>query len=207
MSSTNPEGRPDGRERLLLAAVRHLETHGEADLRVTEIAEQADVVIGLIRHHFGSRDGLVAAAQQRRVEGAAREDLAGIRTVLGTIKSPDDLLVQFDLLTRQVVDRSRAEVRLSRFAAIAAAHGRPDAQQAIGGALGDLLDDFAALVREAQENGIVRRDLDARAIVTFIQAYSLGLIVHDLDPQAPEADLLAEVIRDVVRGLLDVPSG
>jgi AcrR family transcriptional regulator len=203
MSSTNPEGRPDGRERLLLAAVRHLETLGEADLRVTEIAEEAEVAIGLIRHHFGSRDGLVAAAQQRRVEGAAREDLAGIRTVLGSIQSTEDLLVQVEFLTRQVVDRSRAEVRLSRIAAIAAAHGRPDAQEAIGGALGDLLDDFAVLVREAQERGIVRRDLDARAIVTFIQAYSLGLIVHDLDPQAPEPDLLAKVIGDVVRALLD----
>ena len=70
------DGRPsEGRERLLAAAIRHLETHGEADLRVTDIAEEAGVAIGLIRHHFGSRDGLVAAAQQRRVEGATREDL------------------------------------------------------------------------------------------------------------------------------------
>ncbi len=72
------DGRPaEGRERLLAAAIRHLETHGEAELRVTEIAEEADVVIGLIRHHSGSRHGPVAAAQQRRTEGLTREDLAG----------------------------------------------------------------------------------------------------------------------------------
>ena len=194
--------RPDGRERLLRAAVRHLETHGEAELRVTEIADEADVAIGLIRHHFGSRDGLVAAAQIRRIEGATREDVAGIRTLLGEIASLDDLLGRLDALTRAVIQRARADVRLSRFAAIATAHGRPEAAESIGGALGDLLDELAGLIREAQTSGLVRADLDARAIATFIQAYSLGLIVHDLDPTRSDSEQLVTVIRTAVRALL-----
>ena len=198
--------RPDGRERLLRAAVRHLETHGEAELRVTEIAEEADVAIGLIRHHFGSRDGLVAAAQIRRIEGATREDVASARAVLSTAGSTDDLLARIDGLTRAVIDRTRAEVRLSRFAAIATAHGRPEAREAIGGALGDLLDELAGLIREAQEKDLARSDLDPRAIATFIQSYSLGLIVHDLNADRMDADALVAVIGTALRAVL-APQG
>lgn len=198
--------RPDGRERLLRAAVRHLETHGEAELRVTEIAEEADVAIGLIRHHFGSRDGLVAAAQIRRIEGATREDVASARAVLSTAGSTDDLLARIDGLTRAVIDRTRAEVRLSRFAAIATAHGRPEAREAIGGALGDLLDELAGLIREAQEKDLARSDLDPRAIATFIQSYSLGLIVHDLNADRMDADALVAVIGTALRAVL-TPQG
>ena len=200
------DGRPaEGRERLLAAAIRHLETHGEADLRVTDIAEEAGVAIGLIRHHFGSRDGLVAAAQQRRVEGATREDLEGARTVLSEVEDNDALMARLAELTRAVTDRSRADIRLSRFAAIATAHGRPEARESMGAALGDLLDDLAVLIMEAQLRGLVRQDLDARAVATFLQAYSLGLIVHDVDPKEPDAEKLTGVILTALGAILGPP--
>ncbi len=196
------DGRPaEGRERLLAAAIRHLETHGEAELRVTEIAEEADVAIGLIRHHFGSRDGLVAAAQQRRIEGVTREDLAGMRATLTEVADNDALMARVTELTRAVTERRRADVRLSRFAAIATAHGRPEAREAIGATL----DDLSVLIMEAQLRGLVRTDLDARAVATFLQAYALGVIVHDLDPKDPDAAKLTDVIVTAVRAILSPP--
>jgi AcrR family transcriptional regulator len=184
----------EGRARLLAAAIRHLESYGEADLRVTDIAEEADVALGLIRHHFGSRDGLVAAAQQRRVEGATREDFEAARAVLSEVEDNATLLARIATLTHAVTDRSRADVRLSRFAAIASAHGRPDARTAISATVGELLDDLALLIMEAQVRGLVRRDLDARAVATFIQSYALGLVIHDLDPKGPPPEKLINVI-------------
>lgn len=201
------DGRPaEGRERLLAAAVAHLDTRGEAGLRVTDIAAEAEVAIGLIRHHFGSRDGLVAAAQQRRVEGATREDLEGGRALLTQVADNEALLSRLAELTRAVIDRDRADIRLARFAAIATAHGRPEARESIGATLGELLDDLSVLIMEAQLRGLVRRDLDARAVATFLQAYSLGLIVHDLDPKEPDAAKLTDVIVTAVRAILGPPA-
>lgn len=196
------EAAPDGRERLLRAAIRHLEEHGEADLRVTDIAQEADVAIGLIRHHFGSRDGLVATAQVRRIEGATRVDMDAARAALGSADDLATVLERVGELTRSLLERSRSEVRLSRLAAIAAGHGRPEAREAIGAVVGDLLDEFAGIVREAQDRGLARTDLDPRAIATFVQAYSLGLIVHDLDPDPADDDRVAEVIATAVRAVL-----
>ena len=49
---------------------------------------------------------------------------------------------------------------------------------------------------------LVRRDLDARAVATFLQAYSLGLIVHDVDPKEPDEGKLTHVIMTALRAIL-----
>ena len=195
------EDRPDGRERLLQATMRHLETHSAAELRVTAIAEEADVAIGLIRHHFGSRDGMVAAAQQRRLEGATRQDIEGARALIAA-NDADALWAGLELLTRATVDRTRADVRLSRFASVATAHGRPEAREAIGGTFGELLDEMAAVIREAEERGLVAAAHEPRVVATFIQSYALGLLVHDLDPHSVDDEALVVVIMTALRAIL-----
>jgi AcrR family transcriptional regulator len=196
----------DGRERLLATAVRHLETRGEAALRVTELASEAGVAIGLIRHHFGSRDGLVAAAQLRRVQGATGEDIAGARALLGDAADYETLIAGLSDISRRTIDRSRAAVRLSRFAAIATAHGRPAARETIGHALSGMLDEMAALIGEAQERGLVRTDLAPRAVATFIQAYALGMLISDLDPTPPDPDELLDAVLVGLSAILS-PTG
>ena len=193
---------PDGRERLLRAAVRHLEKHSEADLRIVEITQEADVAIGLIRHHFGDRDGLVAAAQARRIEGATRADVEGVRALLDDVRTEQDLLDGIDRLTAQVLEHRRRNVRLSRLAAIGAAHGRPEARERIGATLAELRASLQELIEQAQARGIVRDDLDASAMATFIQAYAFGLVVHDLDPDGADHAALTVVIRTAVAALL-----
>jgi len=197
------DARPaEGRERLLRAAIRHLEAHGEARLRVTEIAAEADVAIGLIRHHFGSRDGLVAEAQQVRVAGAAREDLVAIRDAVESATSYQALRERYEGLVRRLFATGRAQIRLSRLAAISTAHGRPEAHEHIGRTIGELLDEFAESLDLAKTRGLVRSDLDARATATFIQAYALGMTLADLDPTPVEVDALVGVIMRVLDLLL-----
>jgi AcrR family transcriptional regulator len=197
MSSPNgSEGEyvPDGRQRLLDAAVRLLETHGEAALRMTAIAEEAGVAVALITHHFGSRDGLVVAAQQARVVGDAVSDLAVIDAIVSGVTSREELRERLAGLTSVLVSGRREATRLSRIAALASAHGRPEAEAALGATIGELLDGFAALIARGQERGLIRTDVDARSLATFINAYALGLVVADLDPHRADADALRDVI-------------
>ena len=191
--------RPDRRELLLRAAVRHLETEDAASLRVGAIAEEADVAVGLINHYFGSRDGLVAAAQQARIAGATEQDIAGSRGALAGADDLDALMEGIRQVARHTIDRRRADVRLSRFSAIATAHGRPQARSAIGGTLSELIDAMAGLIADAQERGIVKSGRSPRGLATFIQAYSLGLLVHDLDLTPSDDVELLDIAMDAVR--------
>jgi AcrR family transcriptional regulator len=198
---------PNGRQRLLDAALDHLRTRSEADLRVVEIANAANVAVGLIRHHFGSRDGLITAAQQVRLEGAVRDDLAAASTMARTSTDTDDLLDGLRRLTQLLLDPQRSEIRLSRIAVLATAHGRPEVRENYADTIGALLDALTEIIRETQESGLARTDLDPRAVATFIQAYAIGMTLHDLDPRAVEPAAMVAVIREAVTSLIARPAG
>jgi AcrR family transcriptional regulator len=191
--------RPDRRALLLQAAVRHLESRSAASLRVGEIAEEAGVAVGLIKHYFGGRDGLVAAAQQARIAGVTELDIAGSRKALAGADDLDALMEGIRQVARHTIDRRRADVRLSRFDAIATAHGRPEARAVIGGTLSELIDAMAGLIADAQERGVVSSGRSPRGLATFIQAYSLGLLVHDLDLTPSDDEELLDIAMDAVR--------
>jgi AcrR family transcriptional regulator len=195
------ETSPEGRQRLLQAALDHLATRSEADLRVTEIAATAGVAIGLIRHHFGSRDGLVTAAQQVRLAGAVKRDLAAAQGLLSAASDTDELLDGVRQLTTALLDPDRRDIRLARIAVIGTAHGRPEVRDAYAATVEELIDALDILVTRAQAAGFARRDLDARAIATFIQAYALGMTLHDLDPKAVTRERMIDVIMVAVRSV------
>ncbi len=199
MTQRNREDeRINRRQRLLEVAIGHLEIHSAASLRVGEIAREAGVAVGLIKHYFGGRDGLVAAAQQQRIVGATREDIIGSAAALEGAADLPELMAGIRRIARRTVDRSRAEIRLSRFAAIATAHGRPEVRDSIGGTLSELIDQMAELIADAQAKDIIRSRRSPKALATFIQAYSLGLLIHDLDPAPCDDEELLDIAMDAV---------
>jgi AcrR family transcriptional regulator len=190
----------DGRQRLLDAAVRMLERDGEASLRMTAIADEAGVAVTLISHHFGSRDGLVAAAQQLRMAGAVAADVQAIEAIYADVDSAQELRQRLAALTAALVSTDRAAMRLSRIAALASAHGRPAVHAALGETVKELLDEFVDLIDRAKRKGLIRNDVDPRALATFVQAYALGLVLADLDPDRADPDELRRVITLAIDG-------
>jgi AcrR family transcriptional regulator len=184
------------RDAILEAAIAQLDAGGEAAVRLAAIAETADVAIGLISYHFGSRDGLIHAAQQVRYERRLSADIEYFQDLLGRVAVADDLLAGLGELTRgTVASREGAASRLDRVALLGSMHGRPDLVTDLGDLQGRLTDEFAALVERSQDKGLVRNDLDARAVAVFAQAYALGMVLADIDPRRPsDEDLLAVVL-------------
>lgn len=191
-----------GHERILRVAVQVLESRGEAALRIAEVAEAAEVALGLVNYHFGGRDGLIVAAQQHRFAGLVRDDGVTFKRVLDDVKTRADLLASMSDLTRALLDSRRAQIRLSRIAAVASTFGRADAFEKTGEIVDQLLTDYCTYLMQAQVRGLIRTDLDARAIATFIQSYGLGLVIFDLDPASPSPERLHDVILAAIEGFL-----
>ncbi len=64
---------PDERRDLLIsAALKCLSEHGHAGISVRRIAKEAGVSVGLVNHHFGSIDVLIADAYQKLSLGMTR---------------------------------------------------------------------------------------------------------------------------------------
>lgn len=77
---------------------------------------------------------------------------------------------------------------------IGATHGRPGLADRIRAEATHLLDGLTELVRAGQTNGFLDPELDARALATFLHAYSLGLVVADLDDTPADRGAIAAII-------------
>ncbi len=90
MSSPAPaptrRGRPStgARERILEACLEVLKEEGYAGLSIAKVAAQAGENKALIAYHFGSKQGLIAAAGRQLGEGISEDILGGLSEAAST---------------------------------------------------------------------------------------------------------------------------
>lgn len=192
----------DGRKRLLDAAVRWLETNSEVDLRMATIAADAGVTIALITHHFGSRDGLIEAAQRVRVKGAVARDIEFIQEVLSNPVTVDEFRLKLEEMMRTILDDARSRMRLARLSALGSAHGREELKAELSEEITAVLSAVSDTVERAQWRGVFRGDIDPRATAVFFQSFFLGVVLADLDEKAPDWEKILHVIMLAVDSLL-----
>ena len=182
------------KDRVLSAAMELIAEHGEARLRLADVAERAGLSIGAVQHHFRNRERLVAHAQSQRFVEPARADITAIRELFDNAGTADEVRVALEAVTRLVVDRARAEQRMDRLSSLSASHGRPDVYANMQAEVSQLTEEFADAIRGLQTKSFVRRDVDATAVSVFVQSYALGIVIADLvEPACPD-EALANVV-------------
>ena len=182
------------KERVLAAAMELIAEHGEAGLRLADVAERAATSIGSIQHHFRNREGLVAQAQSQRFVKPAREDITAMAELFDNTHTVGEVQAALEAVTRAVVERARAPQRMDRLSSLSAAHGRPDVYASMQAEVSRLTEEFADAIRSLQTKGFVRRDVDATAVSVFVQSYALGMVIADLvEPPCPH-EALANVV-------------
>lgn len=182
------------RERVLEVALAQLEAGGEAAVRVDRISTESGVSIGSIYHHFHDRDGVIAAAQVRRFARSTEEGMTAFLDEVDGMLDRDGFR-HFLLAGATVDDEStRRAKRWQLVTVMASTVGRAELEREIIELQTRLNDRLAAMVSDHQASGVVRSDLDARAIVAMLWSWKLGPALNDLDAHgADEAAWLAAV--------------
>ena len=85
---------PQGRERLLDAAVRLIAREGIDNVRIARIATEAGVSAGLVHYHFASRDALLEEALEHSYERAGDLRVAALDD--GRASAPQRLQAMID---------------------------------------------------------------------------------------------------------------
>jgi TetR/AcrR family fatty acid metabolism transcriptional regulator len=197
--------RSDKRERILDAAIKVFARSGYHGARDSDIAREAGIAYGLVYHYFRNKEEILASAFEERWSGflavvdaiaagpaPAREKLHSVAALILNAyrRRPDWVKVL-------VLEIQRS----SRFAA-------PEQIRAVG----RLFDQVARIVREGQEKGELREDVDPQvACVVLIGALdlvitSLVLGLTRIDggdaQQAAYCDRAASAVVDVfLRGM------
>jgi AcrR family transcriptional regulator len=185
----------DTRSRLLEAAIQRMAQSGPA-VNFDAIAADVGLTKGALYHHFRSVNGLVEEVfkeavrrhAQRVIEasriGTGRERLLGLVDASGALYGSGTPF--YRLLLRLHIDAGASRAHLAPVAR------RVQRRQCAY---------MAELISAGQEDGSIRRDVDAIALAQTVNAALQGLLVQQLEP--PEAQRrAAAAFADLLEVLL-----
>lgn len=187
--ASRPYGRDAVRAALIAAATRLFAADGPARVSLRAIADEADVNLGQIPRHFGSKDALLGAV----LEEAAK----GIATTPGPSGDLSDVAALFDAAANSPYWRLLAHVLLDGIDPMALQHETPTFNRLI------------ALLREGQGSGAIDPVFEPRLGAAAMGAISLGWLLFQpfLVSATGLQDETSQDVNERMRGLfLDIIS-
>ncbi len=165
----------DTRERILDLAVEAIDAGGEAALRVNQIVTQLGVTQPVIYYHFGSREGLVIAAQIERYSRQIRTDLKAIDRAVAQCESAEQLREAL-LITWSRSMKQRAENRWRRSNVLGSAYARPELEAAVAAAQGQIIGGLVEILEPCRERGWLRDGIDLPSTLAWHHSLMSGRV-------------------------------
>lgn len=200
--STRAERSNLTRERVIEVALAQLEAGGEASIRVDRICTESGVSMGSIYHHFGDRDGVIAAAQVRRFSRSTDEGMSAFLDQAG--KALDRAGFRRFLLDGATVGDAvtRHAKRWQLVTVLASTVGREELEREIVELQTRLNDRLAVWVAAHQASGVVRADLDPHAVVALLWSWKLGPALNDVDAHGASEEAWLAAVEASIETLL-----
>jgi AcrR family transcriptional regulator len=171
------------RDALLASAVELIEANSLEEVTIDMVLENSEVSRGSLYYHFTDFADLLEQALITEFSRSIDESILSLQTAIATSNSPDEFRAAMKRLTRATQTRDRADRRMERIVVFATSNSSEQFRAQLSAEQRRLTDAQTNLVRAAQDREWVRPELDAQAIAVLIQAYSLGRVVDDLDPE------------------------
>ena len=172
---------PPGKKALLRATITVVARGGLRELTYRSVAAEADVSHGLVRHHFGTRDALLAEALEFAVDESLRES-----NMLTPIVRPDAFGRGIDSL-----DERDDPLQAFQYELLLASRHRPE--------LRPLVQRYYAIYRDATAAQLRSLGVSDRAVVDMIWLCLDGLVFKGLvNPEPKEAKRVLTRIRRLI---------
>lgn len=165
----------DNRARILDLAVAAIDAGGEAAVRVNHIVEEAGVTPPVLYYHFGSRDGLVIAAQVERYTRQTRADIRAVKHAVEACESRDEVRAALiDIWTGILAQR--VESRWRRASVIGSAYARPELESAVMRAQDDIISGLSEPLEACRQRGWLREGIDLPSAVAWQHSVLMGRV-------------------------------
>ena len=183
------------RERLLKAAAATIDKGGEGAVRIRDLTKSCNITAPSIYHFFGSREGLIDAAQAFRFSRGQRELSDAFATAIHTCKSKTQFVELAHRFLETMFAPDRRSIRNSRLNVLGNAINRP----ALSKELALAQDVSNKIVGEslgfAQTKGWVRDDFNTEMFAAWLNGMvnSRRLIeMNGTHPLGDEWDVIAK---------------
>ena len=188
---------------ILEVAIELVLRHGDSGFRIEELIERTGISKSSLYLHFGDRDGLVGLALSTAFLRDIRNNVDDAAVLLADVKNRkqmEEAIPQLVELALNTPDVSRWQ----RVMVLASARNRPEMMKRVSEGQTMVNTAIEELVRELQNSGAVRIDLDAREIGVLIQTAIIGRIFRDIDSEitAEDLDKWRAILVSVYEGIL-----
>ena len=186
------------RERLLLTTVELMDTENPEKVGVEMVLEKSGISKGSLYHHFEDFPSLLEAALVYRFHRVVDTSLALIANTVATATTREEFFADMEKVTAITHSREMTAIRFERARALGHAGTSERFKEALGVEQQRLTLAFADLVREAQSQGWVTRDIDPMAAAVFIQAYTIGKLIDEVTAEPVDEQEWLKLIHRMV---------
>jgi len=155
------------KEMILALAITQIDRGGEASIRVKQIAEDAGTSVTSIYHFYGSREGLIEAAQIARFEGGYEGTRAKFLAAAQSVETREDFTQFLEAQVREIFTATHRMNRRRRMNVAGSAIARPDLLSAINDVQRRWYAELVDGLRIAKERGLIGKDADVESIATW----------------------------------------
>jgi AcrR family transcriptional regulator len=182
---------PDAsRERILEAAAELFSQRGYAGVGVDELAARSGIAKTAIYHHFGNKDGLLAAV----VERTAAAWIEGIRQASSEGSSPLENLDRALAGMRMLLEEKPWVFKLLQILALEVADQKPEIRATLQSLLRRATAAIVEGMREAMGAPVPEAEVIARAILALLHGIAMG---EHVDPDNISLDQSFAGVRRV----------
>lgn len=174
--------RPNG-SLLLEAAIKLIDGGGERAVKVEPLAASLDMSVTMMYRYFGSRQGLVDAAQAERWVRSLSTSVTASTQMLEEARSATEFRKRLNQVVVAGLGRDRLGNLLRQANVVGSAYGRPELMTFVAGTARQVNKGLVAVIEGAKQRGWVLRTADAETITSWLTSVTFGRVLAWIDPE------------------------
>ena len=189
-------------EKLLEVTISELDRVGLAEIDLDSLLRKSKISKGSLYHHFGSKNGLLAAAEAQQFMKYLKREGETFRELIEDCKSKQkfvDLVADVMKITRL---EANIDFRKKRVRAIAMSFNDENLAQVLKNAQIEVTEYLAGSFQIAKDRGWVKPDTDLMALSYWIQGVFIGHIMLDITEQTEHEEAWSEVAFQALQPFL-----
>lgn len=189
-------------QEILERTIETIDAHGEAAVRVQDLADTVGVAVTSLYHFYGNREGLIEAAQAERYARALRVAQQSFAEDVRWCRTADEFRMIMSRTLRRLSSDESATNRMTLVNALGSAHGRPQLAAAIADTQARGIVEFAEVFAGPQSAGWIRADLDLAAFSAWYVGNIVQRTVVDLGVAGVDGDAWNRISHDATLAVL-----